>query len=179
MPHAPRRERTSKRVLNATCVGITRVFDQSWFAAIFVQFADADEIASLDLQGLNLEDKIFGPASPMDVVRFNDRSKGGPKPGVMHSLILENGDDSLSYNGRPLRRLIMVYEKQRRIWDPATTFYTYDEVHPTPGQKGIAIVSTFRVDGSRTGKLTLVVSPDPQGIAGDQVRIAGQFKFQG
>jgi hypothetical protein len=160
---------------NSTCLGITRVFDLSWFAAIFVQFADADQIVPINVQGLNVEEKIFETASPMDIVRFHEGQTGAPAPGIMYSLIGEIG--GLSYNGRSLKRVILVYEKQRRIWDPATTFYTYDEVHPTQGQKGIAIVSTFRVDESRTGKLTLVVSPDAEALSGNQVRIAGQFEF--
>ena len=84
---------------------------------------------------------------------------------------------SLSYEARPLKRVLFTSEKQRRLWEPVTHFYAYDEVYPTRGQRGIAIVSTFRVDQSKTGELTLVISPDPEKTTGNYARIAGQFVF--
>jgi hypothetical protein len=165
--------------INSTCLGITRIYDTTWFAAILVQFADADEIKLINLQGLNTEEKIFGGQSPMDLVRLNEAQSGGPVPGTMHTLIYEGIEGALSFDGRPLSRIIITYEKQRRIWEPQTRFYAYDEVHPNLGQKGIAIISTFRVDEARTGKLTLVISPDPEKVTGNYARIAGQFEFVG
>lgn len=165
--------------LNSTCLGMVRVYDVFWFASILVQFADADEIKAVDLQGLDTEAKIFGTASPMGLIRYNEAQFGSQRTGTMHTLIFDTTDAALCYEGRPLKRILITSEKQRRIWEPTTHFYTYDEVHPNPGQRGIAIVSTFRVDEVRTGKLTLVISPDPEKVTGNYARMAGQFEFYG
>jgi hypothetical protein len=55
---------------NSTCLGTVRVFDLWWFAAIMVQYADKDEIAPVPLDiTSDQEGKIFGPMSPMDLMR--------------------------------------------------------------------------------------------------------------
>jgi hypothetical protein len=162
---------------NSTCLGTVRVYDLFWFASIFAQFADADEIKPVNLQGLDYEAKIFETASPMDIIRRIETQVGSQLPGVMHAFICNIADPSVSYEGRPLKRVLITAEKQRRIWEPATRFYTYEEVHPNSGQRGIAVMSTFRVDEARTGTLTLVLSPDPERITGNYARFAGQFEF--
>jgi len=164
---------------NSTCFGMVRVNDLFWFASILVQFSDADEIKAVNLQGLDTEANIFGTASPMGLIRYNEVQFGSQPAGAMHTVICDTTGAALSYEERPLKRIIIISEKQRRIWEPKTLFYTYDEVHPSTGQRGIAIVSTFRVDEVRTGKLTLVISPDPERITGNYARIAGQFEFFG
>ena len=160
-----------------TCLGIVRIYDVFWFASIFVQFADADEIKNIPTHALNTEAKIFEAASPMDIIRQVEAQHGSIPIGIMHALNVEMNGAALSYEGRPIKRILMTSEKQRRIWEPLTRFYAYSEVYPNPGQRGIAIVSTFRVDETKTGKLTLVISPDPEKITGNYARIAGQFEF--
>jgi hypothetical protein len=163
--------------INSTCLGITRVWDLWWIASIFVQYQDADEIEFVTLNGLDTEAKIFGAASPMDLVRHMEKSKGNQPASIMHSFIFDvTGPPPLSFNGRPLKRVLITTEKQQRIWEPVTRFYAYDEIHPTKFQKGIAIISTFRVDASRKGALKMVIVPDDEGVGGD-ARIAGQFEF--
>jgi hypothetical protein len=164
---------------NSTILGIVRVNDAFWFASILVQFADADEIKPVKLQGLDTEAKIFGPTSPMGIIRYFEAHVGVQRTGSMETLVCDTTQAGFSYEGRPLKRIIIVSEKHRRIWEPVTRFYTYDEVHPNPDQRGIAIISTFRVDEARTGKLTLVISPDPEKVTGNYARIAGQFEFVG
>ncbi len=164
--------------INSTCLGMARIYDLFWFASIFVQFADADEIKNIQLQGLDTESNVFGSASPMDLIREMEAQHGSIPAGTMHACTVNVSEETpLSYEGRPIKRILITSEKQRRIWEPVTHFYAYDEVHPNRGQRGIAIVSTFRVDESKTGKLTLVISPDPQKTTGNYARIAGQFEF--
>ena len=115
----------------------------------------------------------------MDLVRFNEANGGGQLTGNMHSIIFNATDSGLSYEGRPVHRIIITSEKQRRTWEPVSRFYTYDEIHPKPGQRGIAMISTFRVDDKRNGRLTLVITPDPEQTTGNYARIAGQFEFTG
>jgi hypothetical protein len=162
--------------INSTCLGLDRVLDQWWFASIFVQFADADEIARVEMSGLNTEENIFSQISPMGLIRFAESVNGDIPAGRMQSLIIE-ADEHLRYLGRPIRRILITAEKQRLIWEPQTKFYAYEEIHPQNEQRGIAIISNFKVDASRTGTLTLVISPDPANIAGNNARIAGQLEF--
>jgi hypothetical protein len=68
-------------------------------------------------------------------------------------------------------------EKHRRIWDPKSHFFAYDEVFPNRLQRGIAIISNFKVDEAREGRLTLVISPDPGNVIGREAHLAGQFEF--
>jgi hypothetical protein len=84
---------------------------------------------------------------------------------------------NLSYAGRMLNRIIILAEKQRRIWEPKTRFFAYAGVYPIRGQQGIAFISDFRVDFNRSGRLVLVLLPDPENVSGNMVRIAGQFEF--
>jgi hypothetical protein len=163
--------------INSTCLGYVRVLDVWWFASIFVQYADADEIENAGLQGLDTEANVFGAASPMGLIRQMEAQLGSIPAGDMKACTVDVSEAGLSYEGHPLKRILITAEKQRRIWEPATQFYAYEEVHPNCGQRGIAIVSTFRVDVSRTGKLTLVISPDPEKTTGNYARIAGQFEF--
>jgi hypothetical protein len=164
---------------NSRCLGIVRIYDQFGFASIFVQFGDVDEIKPIDLQGLDYEANIFGATSPMGIIRQIEAQSGSLPTGSMLALNCDMTGTAHQYDGRPLKRILITCEKQRRIWEPTTRFYTYDEVHPSPGQRGIAVISTFRVDETRTGKLTLVVSPDPEKVTGNYARIAGQFEFLG
>jgi len=163
--------------INSTCLGFVRVLDIWWFVSIFVQYADVDEITNVNLQGLDTEANVFGTTSPMGLMRQMEAELGNAPSGTMHVCMTEVQDASLRYEGRPLKRVLITAEKQRRIWEPVTHFYTYDEVHPNRGQRGIAIVSTFRVDQSRTGKLILVISPDLENITGNYAKVAGQFEF--
>ena len=145
-----------------------------------VQFADVDEIKNVGLQGLDTEAKVFGAASPMEIIRNMEAQLGNiPAGKIEDTSIVDVSEAALSFEGRPLKRILVIAEKQRRIWEPATHFYAYDEVHPKYGQKGIAIFSTFKVDAARIGKLTLVISPDPDRATGNYARIAGQFEFLG
>jgi hypothetical protein len=157
-------------------LGITRIFDLWWFASIFVQYADADEIDRVELSGVDTEANIFGATSPMGLIRHVEAQHGDISPGGMHALALSIVQP-LTFGGRPIKRVLITAEKQRRIWDPATHFYAYEEMHPSKMQKGIAIVTTFRVDLSRTGTLTLVILPDPEDATGRKARVAGQFEF--
>jgi hypothetical protein len=164
--------------INSTCLGVVRVLEVWWFASIFVQYADVDEIKNLGLHGLDTDAKVFGAASPMDLIRHTESQHGSIPAGSMHACTVDVSEAGLSYEGRPLKRILITAEKQRRIWEPVTHFYAYEEVHPNCGQRGIAIVSTFRVDVSRTGKLTLVISPDPEKTTGNYAKVAGQFEFR-
>jgi hypothetical protein len=162
--------------IGSTCLGVTRVLELWWFASIFVQYADADEIGRVETNGLDVEAPIFGVESPMGLIRQGEAQRGNIPPGQMHALTVEI-EGSLTYGGRPLKRVLITAEKQRRIWDPKTRFYAYEELHPTNMQRGIAIISTFRLDPSRNGKMTLVISPDDDNLAGGNARIMGQFEF--
>jgi hypothetical protein len=161
--------------INSTCLGMVRVLDLWWFASIFVQYADADEIETLDLKDLDTEASIFGTASPMSLIRHCEMVVGA-FPAGWRNLNIETASE-LSYRSRPLKRILITAEKQRRIWEPRTQYYGYDEVHPNPMQKGIAIVSAFRLDASRYGKMKLVISPDLDNANGGNARLAGQFEF--
>ncbi len=163
--------------INATCVGVTRILDFWWFASIFVQYADVDEIKGVELQGLDTEAKIFGVESPMGLIRQMEGEHGELPAGTVRALAVEECQAVLSYNGHPVKRVLITAEKPRRIWEPLTHFYAYEEVHPALGQRGIAIISTFRVDGSKSGTLTLVISPDAEKTTGNYARIALQFEF--
>ena len=107
--------------INTTLLGITRIFDLWWFASIFIQYADADEIARVDTNGLDLEVPIFGDASVMGLIRHGEAAVGQVPPGQMHALIVEV-DRRLSYSGRPLKRVLITAEKQGRIWDSQRRF---------------------------------------------------------
>jgi hypothetical protein len=163
--------------INATCVGVTRILDFWWFASIFVQYADVDEIKRVELQALDVEAKVFGVESPMGLIRQMEGQHGTIPAGTMHALTVEECQAVLSYDGHPVKRVLITAEKQRRVWEPVTHFYAYEEVHPVPGHRGIAIISSFRVDGSKSGTLTLVISPDAEKTTGNYARIAGQFEF--
>jgi hypothetical protein len=146
--------------------------DVWWIASIFVQYSDADEIAHVPINGLDFEAPIFdGDTSVMGLIR-DDEANGEARPGEMQSLILKLSPP-LTYEAA--KRVLITAEKQRRIWDPKTRFYAYEELHPTSTQRGIAIVSTFNIDPSRIGTLTLVITPDEDNTRGGNVRIAGQF----
>ena len=171
--------------INSTCLGIKRALTIWWIASIFVQYADADEIVYVNSSGLDFEAPLFGivgrngrGTSAMGLLRQQESSGGQVPSGQMHGLVVDIADSSLTYSaGRPLRRILITAEKQRRIWEPRTRFFAYDEVHPKNMQRGIAIISTFRVDDSRSGTLTLVVTPDEENVAGGNAAIAGQFEF--
>lgn len=72
---------------------------------------------------------------------------------------------------------MMTAEKQKRIWDPKAHFFTYEEVYPNRLQRGTAVISDFRVDDAREGRLTLVISLDPNNVSGMNAQLAGQIKF--
>jgi hypothetical protein len=171
--------------VNSTCLGIKRALTLWWIASIFVQYADADEIVHVNSADLDLEAPIFGIVgqnrggmSVMGLIRQNEASGGQVPPGQMHGLVVDVEGGGLTYSAaRPLRRILITAEKQRRIWEPKTRFYAYEEAHPKSMQRGIAILSTFRVDDSRTGTLTLVITPDEENVAGGNARLAGQFEF--
>ena len=56
--------------INSTCLGTVRIFEPWWFAGIFVQFADKDEIGAVQMSVEHIyEEKLFGAASPMDLIR--------------------------------------------------------------------------------------------------------------
>lgn len=159
---------------NSTCLGIVRIYEPWWFIAIFVQFADKDEISAVQMNvNLNYEDKLFGTASPMDLVR-NAESQGSFPPRML-SLIMDCTGAGLTYDNRLIKRVMIAAEKQRRIWEPKTRFYAYSGVYPTAGQQGIAIILDFKID-DRSGRLILVIVPDPDNVAGNYASIAGQFE---
>jgi hypothetical protein len=165
--------------INSTLLGTTRVWDKWWFASIFVQYEGADEIAAVDFQKIpTMEENIFGEASPIGLIeRLVERHRNIP-PGNMNIYII-TCDDKLSYSGRPIKRVIITAEKQRRIWEPRTQFFAYDEVYPNRLQRGIAVISEFKWDDARVGRLTLVISPDTSHISGRGAHIAGQFELSG
>src|SRR5262249_12194196 len=67
---------------NSTCLGTVQVFDLWWFAAIVLQYADKDEIGIVPLETItDLETKIFGAASPMDLIRKLEAEQGDIPPG--------------------------------------------------------------------------------------------------
>jgi hypothetical protein len=161
---------------NSTCLGTVRVFDLWWFAAIVLQYADKDEIGIVPLETItDLETKIFDAASPMDLIRKLEAEQGDIPPGKIGTFVFQF--TNLSYAGRMLNRIIILAEKQRRIWEPKTRFFAYAGVYPIRGQQGIAFISDFRVDFNRSGRLVLVLLPDPENVSGNMVRIAGQFEF--
>jgi len=162
--------------INATCLGLNRILDLWWLASIFVQYADADEIGRVETNGLDVEAPIFGAESAMGLIRLSEARGGDIAPGQMHALMVDVGD-GLTYDGRPLKRVLLTAEKQRRMWEPKTLFFAYEEIHPNKSQRGIAIISTFRLDVLRSGRMTLVISPDDDNAAGGNVRLAGQFEF--
>jgi hypothetical protein len=73
--------------------------------------------------------------------------------------------------------VVIFAEKQRRIWEPKTRFFAYSGVYPVRGQQGIAIISNFKLDVNRNGRLILVLLPDPENVSGNYAKIAGQFEF--
>jgi hypothetical protein len=160
---------------NSNCLGITRILDLWGFASIFVQYADADEIVAIPLPQ-NTEESIIGGQSPMSLIRHIERERGDVPAGQMIPFLISS-DTGLLYCGRPIKRIMMTAEKQRRIWEPKTRFFAYDEVHPNRAQRGIAIISDFSMDPARKGRLTLVISPDPENVSGRFARLAGQFEF--
>jgi hypothetical protein len=163
---------------NSTCLGVTRIYDTWWFASNVIQYQEDGE---LDLVPLDISDdqetKIFGPASLMDLVRSADIQLGGIVPGEMKTLIVNCPESSLTYKGRYLKRVVIVVEKHRKIWEPRTRFFAYSSVYPTKGHRGIAIISDFKIDPGRTGKLILVVIADPDNLSGNHARVAGQFEI--
>jgi hypothetical protein len=69
--------------VDSTCLGITRILDQWWFASIFVQYGDADEVATVELGQLpNTEENIFGQESPMSLIRFVEKQQGERPSGL-------------------------------------------------------------------------------------------------
>jgi hypothetical protein len=106
---------------NATFLGIVGALDLWWFASIIVQYADDGQIDVVPLETIgSYEEKIFGRASPMDLVCWAEAQDGHPSAtGIMRTL---NFDCSQSlqgtYRNRVLRRIIIVAEKPRRIWEP-------------------------------------------------------------
>ena len=82
-----------------------------------------------------------------------------------------------TYAGRLLNYIIIVAEKQHRIWQPKTHFFIYDGVYPIRGQQGLAIIAEFQLDLDRNGVLTLVSVPDPKNLSGNHINITGQFEF--
>jgi hypothetical protein len=173
---------------NATFLGIVHTLDLWSFASIIVQYADDSEIDVVPLQTLSSnEEKIFGSASPMDLVRWTEaQGDPVPPPGKMRTLNFGINRNPLdrnplaTYRDRELKRVIIVAEKNRRIWEPRTRFFAFSGVYPVKGQRGIAAISTFRVDEQRSGTLTVVFLPDPENMSGGEVKsvkVAGQFEF--
>ena len=168
---------------NATFLGIVHTLDIWSFASIIVQYADDSEIDVVPLQAISSnEEKIFGSASPMDLVRWSEaHSDPVPPPGRMRTMNFRIDRNPLAtYRDRELKRVIIVAEKLRRIWEPRTQFFAFSGVYPVKGQRGIAAISTFRVDEQRSGTLNLVFLPDPENMSGGgvkSVRVAGQFEF--
>jgi hypothetical protein len=161
--------------IDSTFLGITRVLEKWWFASLFVQYDDNSEIAIHPLPS-NSEEKIFGRASPMDLIRFVEKEQGECASGRMNSfLILAEG--ILEISRRPLKTVMMTAEKQKKIWEPITKFYAYSEVFPSSSERGIATISTFNVDGNRQGTLILVISPDITNSSGTNAKVAGQIEF--
>jgi hypothetical protein len=165
---------------NSTVLGLTRVWANWWFASIIVQYADDKEIDFVPLPS-DAEEKIFALASPMDLIRHAETNAITPA-GVMKTLnfnVIQHDATQLqlSYSERPLRRVIIVVEKQIRIWQPKTHFFAYDGVYPSRGQQGVAIISQFRLDFDRNGTLTLVFVPDPENVSGNDIKMMGQFEF--
>jgi hypothetical protein len=117
--------------LNTTFLGPTRMWDKWWYASIFVQYADADEIVALNLQqALNNDDKIFGSASVLDLILMVQKEKGDLRSGELMTFII-TCEGGLSYGGRPIKRVMITVEKQRRIWNPKTTFLPMTKYIPT------------------------------------------------
>jgi hypothetical protein len=165
---------------NTTFLGIERVLDLWRFASIIVQYADDGELDIVPLETISShEDKIFGPASPMDLVRWAEAQDGHlSAAGIMRTLSFSCSQSQQgTYRNRVLRKIIIVAEKQRRIWKPKTRFFAYSGVYPVKGQRGIAAISTFRVDNDKSGTLTVVFLPDPENKSGGMVKVAGQFEF--
>jgi Helix-turn-helix domain len=164
------------RQIESTVLGTTRMWDKWWFASIFVQYGDTGEIVALESQH-DYEEKIFGPASPMDLVRVVEKDQGDrPSGHFLTFIIISNG--KLSYCQRPITHVMITAEKQRRIWHPKTRFFAYDEVYPNRSERGIAMVSEFRLDDARHGRMILVIKPDVDHVSGARdAHIAGQFEF--
>ena len=167
---------------NATFLGIVHTLDLWSFASIIVQYADDSEIDIVPLATISSnEEKIFGSASPMDLVRWTEAKDPVPPPGKMRTLNFGiNRNPLATYRDRELKRVIIVAEKNRRIWEPRTRFFAFSGIYPVKGQRGIAAISTFRVDEEKSGNLTLVFLPDPENMSGGAVKfvkIAGQFEF--
>ncbi len=161
---------------NSTCLGLIRVWDQWWFVSIVVQYADDKEIAIVPLPA-DAEAKIFGPVSSMDLIRQAENI-GITPPGLMKTFNFDvTQSPLLSYSERPLSRVVIVAEKQRRIWQPKTQFFAYDSVYPSRGQQGVAIISEFTFDLDRKGTLSVVIVPDPENVSGNEIKIVGQFEF--
>jgi hypothetical protein len=166
---------------NATFLGIVHTLDLWSFASIIVQYADDSEIDVVPLPTLSSnEEKIFGSASPMDLVRWSEaQSDHVPSSGSMRTLNFKVPPRA-RYRDREIKRVIIVAEKLRRIWEPRTLFFAFSGVYPVKGQRGIAAISTFRVDEERSGTLTVVFLPDPENMSGGavkSVKVAGQFEF--
>jgi hypothetical protein len=163
--------------INSTFLGPTRVWDKWWFASVFVQYADVDEIRAINLQQiLNYEDRVFGSASLLDLIQVVEKERGDLPSGQLNTFTITS-DGGLSYCQRPIKCVMITAEKQRRIWNPKATFFAYEEVYPHRSERGIAVVSQFRLDDARLGRLVLVISPDATNESGRNVHLAGQFEF--
>ena len=99
--------------INSTCLGMARIYDLFWFASIFVQFADADEIKNIQLQGLDTESNVFGSASPMDLIREMEAQHGSIPAGTMHACTVNVSEETpLSYEGRPLNAFSLLLKSR-------------------------------------------------------------------
>jgi hypothetical protein len=162
---------------DTTCLGITRTWDNYWIRTVLVQFADDYRIEHLSYDwDANPETKAFGTASVMDLVRNVESQRGNLPPG-MHSIIINCNSINLNYKESKLQCVIIILEKVRKIWEPLTRFFAYSGVYPATGQQGLAIISDFKVDHLKTGKLILVVLPDLENLSGNHAMIAGQLEI--
>ncbi len=157
-------------------IDVKRVLNVWWFASILVQYDDDGEIENVTLP-TDTTEKIFGAISPMGLIEYIEREQGERASGRMHTFVIRAKDQSLSYKDRIVKCVVMVAEKQKRIWNPKTLFFTYEEVYPQHSQRGIAVISEFAVDLSRQGKLVLVISPDENNLSGRNAKLSGQFEF--
>lgn len=116
----------------------------------------------------------------MELIHFVEQQQFTPPNGFppdFRTFKMDCTKSNLSYEGRNIKRILIVAEKQRRIWTPNTRFFAYSGVHPMRGQQGIAVISDFRVDRNRSGRSILVSFPDPDNLSGNSMNIAGQFEF--
>ena len=78
--------------INSTCLGVTRRFDNWWFASIFVQYSDRDEIAVVPTSSLDVEAPLLGSISPMGLIRVVEAQKG-LLPSGWNNLVIEFQDN--------------------------------------------------------------------------------------